>query len=150
MEPVAQGHASIEPKLGLWDAVSIIVGIIFAWIFSTPASFETRSGCMDRQWRVGLGGAAALIGALCFAELGCRVPAIRGGMLHHARFWLARRFPFAWAQLVIIRPGSIGAVAISSQSTPTGCWASAQWQLVLACVSVVLDIYQRRGVELGA
>ena len=43
MEPARKESRQIEPKLGLWDAVSNIVGIIIGvGIFSTPASIFAK------------------------------------------------------------------------------------------------------------
>ncbi len=106
--------APVEPRLGLWDAVSILVGIIIGvGIFeTTPDIFSKLPG----PWAVLgvwlLGGILAFIGALCFAELASAYPRSGGEYVYLTRaFGRTIGYLFAWAQLVIIRPGSIGGVA---------------------------------------
>lgn len=102
------------PRLGLFDAVSLIVGVIIGvGIFETPASvFASAAG----PW-VGLlvwviGGLFALIGAFCFAELASAYPHSGGEYVYLKRaFGPLVGYLFAWAQFCIIRPGSIAAVA---------------------------------------
>ena len=63
-------------RLGLFSgSMAVIGGIIGAGIFRTPAAVADRlqsPGLMLAAWIVG--GAIALIGALCFGELGQRSP----------------------------------------------------------------------------
>src|SRR5919201_1759081 len=67
-----------EPRahLGLWDAVSIIIGIVIgATIYKSPqlimANVSTPTMGLF-AWA--LGGALSLIGALCYAELASTYP----------------------------------------------------------------------------
>ena len=63
-------------RLNAWDASMVVVGgIIGSGIFLTPASIARQTGSGNEQilaWAVG--GVIALIGALCYAELGTRRP----------------------------------------------------------------------------
>jgi len=71
MSPPANGNEPARPRLGQWDAISIIVGIVIgSTIFLTPPSIFHSVG---NYW-VTLGmwavcGLLAFIGALCYAEL---------------------------------------------------------------------------------
>ena len=60
-----------QPKLGLWDAIAIILGIIVgAGIYETPGGVFRMLG--DPWLALGiwlLCGMLALVGALCYAEL---------------------------------------------------------------------------------
>lgn len=104
----------ILPRLNLWDAVSLIVGIIVGvGIFQTPSDVAGLApgvvACLA-MWVVG--GLLALVGALCFAELSSTYPRAGGEYAYLTRAfgpWFG--FVFAWTQLIIIRPASIGAVA---------------------------------------
>jgi amino acid transporter len=155
MEAARKETRHIEPKLGLWDAVSIIVGIIIGvGIFSTPASIF---GKVPDVWTAMgvwvLGGLAALIGALCFAELAAAYPRSGGEYVYITRaFGPLPGFLFAWAQLAIIRPGSIGAVAyIFATTADTILGLGGSGTLLLACVSVaLLTFINVMGVVLGA
>jgi basic amino acid/polyamine antiporter, APA family len=104
----------IEAKLGLWDAVSIIVGIIIGvGIFETPPRVFDQvphPAIAILVWV--LGGMLALIGALCFAELASAYPRSGGEYVYLTRaFGPMTGFLFAWAQLTVIRSGSVAALA---------------------------------------
>ena len=59
-----------------------------------------------------LGGLLSLLGALCYAELGTAYPREGGNYVFVSRAFGRRMgFLFAWAQLWVVRPGSIGAMA---------------------------------------
>jgi APA family basic amino acid/polyamine antiporter len=105
---------AVEPRLGLWDTVSIIVGIIIGvGIFENPSRIFSA---VPEPW-TGLaiwllGGILALLGAFCFAELASTYPRSGGEYVYLTRaFGPLVGYLFAWAQLAVIRPGSIGALA---------------------------------------
>jgi amino acid transporter len=118
-QPATQPHAHFS----LWDAASIIVGIIIgASIFRiVPDLVQMVDGLSLGTWQFGfsavflawaLGGVLALIGALCFAELAAAFPQDGGTYVYLSRglgkecgLW------YAWIEFWIIRPGNIGAVA---------------------------------------
>src|SRR5205823_7100943 len=105
----------VEPRLGLWDAVSLIVGIVVGvGIFATPAEvFAKAPGPLAALAVWLLGGILALLGAFCFAELASTYPRSGGEYVYLTRAygkWAG--FLFAWAQLAVIRTGgSIAAMA---------------------------------------
>jgi len=101
-------------QLGLWDAISIIVGIVIGTtIFKVP--WLIFGSCSD-PW-AGLlvwvlGGILALVGALCYAELATAYPRSGGDYYYQTRAfgpWLG--FLFGWAQLMVVFTASIGAMA---------------------------------------
>src|SRR5262249_58514466 len=107
-------QAEIEPRLGLWDAVSLIVGIIIGvGIFATPAGiFKLAPDGFAVIGVWALGGVVAFVGALCFAELASTYPRSGGEYIYITRsFGSLAGYLFAWAQIAIIRPGSIAGVA---------------------------------------
>ncbi|MGD8322072.1 MAG: amino acid permease, partial [Gemmatimonadota bacterium] len=69
--PAGPGY---DRRLGTFDATMVVVGaIVGAGIFLNPAIVAQRvgsSGAVLAAWV--LGGAIAVVGALCFAELGAR------------------------------------------------------------------------------
>ena len=101
--------------LSLLDAVCIIVGtIIGAGIFKMPG--YVAANLPNVYWLAGIwifGGLVALIGALCFAELTTCYPD-RGGDYGYLKRAYHHRvgFAFSWAAFWIIRPGSIGSMAM--------------------------------------
>ena len=105
---------AVPARLSLWDAVSIIIGIIIgAGIFEAPSGIFLK---VPGPWAaIGLwvlGGLLALVGALCFAELASAYPHSGGEYIYLTRAYGSLvGYLFAWAQFSIIRPGSIAAVA---------------------------------------
>ena len=106
--------AAPRRELSLFDSVSIIVGIVIgAGIYETSplvAGNVSNAWSLTEVWV--LGGILSLVGALCYAELATAYPK-EGGDYVYLNEAFGRRwgFMFAWAQLWIIRPGSIGAMA---------------------------------------
>ena len=108
--------ATATPKrqLTLFDSTCIIVGIIIgAGIYETSpliAQNVSGAGMLIGVWV--LGGLLSLIGALCYAELATAYPKAGGDFVYLTRgFGRPVGFLFAWAQLWVVRPGSIGAMA---------------------------------------
>jgi amino acid transporter len=108
-------NARVATKgLSVFDGVMMLVGIVVGiGIFKTPSLVAANSGSGGTfiiLWA--LGGLIALIGALCYAELGSSHPN-SGGEYH----FLSKAFGeklgmlFGWARCTIIQPGAIAAVA---------------------------------------
>ena len=101
-------------RLGAWDASMVVVGgVIGSGIFLTPAVIARHTGS-DTELLVAwaIGGALALIGALCYAELGARRPAAGGGYVNlREAFGLIIAFIYGWNMLVVNYSGSLAAVA---------------------------------------
>lgn len=89
-----------EGRLGLFDAVSIIVGIVIGTsIFQVPWLIF---GSVTDPWMGltvwALGGALALVGALCYSELATTYPKAGGDYFYLTRAyrpWVG--FLFGWA-----------------------------------------------------
>ncbi|HMF16977.1 MAG TPA: amino acid permease, partial [Gemmataceae bacterium] len=114
MEQTPLQPESVHARLGLWDAVSIIVGIIIGvGIFATPGQiFEIAPGPWEALGVWALAGVLPLIGAFCFAELASTYPRSGGEYVYLTRaFGSSVSFLYAWAQFAVIRPASIAAVA---------------------------------------
>lgn len=100
--------------LSVFDGIMMLVGIVVGiGIFKTPslvaANSETAFAFIG-LWI--LGGLIALIGALCYAELGSSHPN-SGGEYHFLSEAFGRKLGmlFGWARCTIIQPGAIAAVA---------------------------------------
>ncbi|MGH7544995.1 MAG: amino acid permease [Gemmatimonadota bacterium] len=112
----AEVASSLPRRLGLWSAVAVLVGsTIGSGIFRVPAEVAQRIGIAEvflLAWVVG--GLFALFGALTLAELAAAFPRT-GGIYVFIRegFGPLPAFLFGWAELVIIRPGAYGAIAIT-------------------------------------
>jgi amino acid transporter len=104
----------VAPTLGLWDAVSIIVGIVVGTsIFKIPSMvFSNVPGPWEALGVWLLGGLLSLNGALCYAELATTYPR-SGGDYHYLTRAFGRwmGFLFGWAQLAVILTGSIAVMS---------------------------------------
>lgn len=110
----ANAETHIHPRLGLWDAVSIIVGIVVGTsIFRAPAAiFDFAGGPWAALALWVVGGALAWCGAVCYAELATSYPRDGGDYEYLNRaFGRWCGFLFAWAQLTTIISGNIAIMA---------------------------------------
>jgi APA family basic amino acid/polyamine antiporter len=107
---------SYVSRLTLFDAAMVVVGgIIGAGIFLNPAFVAQRvgtPGLVMTAWAIG--GVIALIGALCYAELGSRRPHAGGGYVYlREAFGPLPAFLYGWTLLLVGSTGSIAAVAVT-------------------------------------
>ena len=112
--PATPQPVTYARRLGVWDASMVVVGgVIGSGIFRTASAIakETTSGTeLMLAWVIG--GAIALIGALCYAELGARRPTAGGGYIYlRESFGLLVAFVYGWNLLVVNHSGAIAAVA---------------------------------------
>jgi amino acid transporter len=108
------GPPNHQPQLGLWDAVSIILGIIIgAGIYETPPQiFQMMPNATMAYSIWGMCGILALIGALCYAELATTYPRDGGDYVYLTRaYHPIIGYLFGWTQLAVIQTGSIGLMA---------------------------------------
>ena len=103
-----------QRKLTPVDAIALLVTLVIGvGVFRTPslvASQVNSETILLGLWCAG--GALSLAGALCYAELGCNYPGVRGeyGYLQAAYGdYLARLF--GWSRLAVIQTGSIAMIA---------------------------------------
>jgi basic amino acid/polyamine antiporter, APA family len=103
-------------RLGLFDATMLVMGgIIGSGIFVNPAEVARHvhtPGLIVGVWV--LGGIIALSGALVYAELAARRPAV-GGQYAYLRdaYGPLPAFLYGWALLLVIQSGGMAAVAIT-------------------------------------
>ncbi len=99
----------------------VIGGIVGAGIFLNPAVVAQRLATPTLAVGVWLlGGAVALAGALCFAELGAHKPLAGGGYVYlRDAFGPLPAFLYGWTQLLVINSGGIAAVAMTFASYAT-------------------------------
>lgn len=101
-------------ELTLLDATSVAVGIIIgSGIFSAGQKIIAgvpNLACLILVWVAG--GLIALVGALTYAELAATYPEDGGDYIYLRRAFGKRlAFVYAWSELLVIRPGSMGAMA---------------------------------------
>jgi amino acid transporter len=160
MEKAREGKGAVPARLGLFDAVSIIVGIVIgATIYKSPQLI--MNNVTSPAWGLGawaLGGVLSLIGALCYAELASTYPRSGGDYVYQSRaFGRWCGFLFGWAQLAVILPSSIGSMAFVFGDYAAAVWSppettvpQAVWAAILAAAAVaVLSLTNILGVVLG-
>lgn len=154
MDPAHSEPRAASNRLGLWDATSIIVGIIVGvGIFEVPAKVFARvTGPWEALGLWALGGLLAFVGALCFAELASTYPRSGGEYVYLRRAygpWMG--FLFGWAQLTVFRTGSIAALAYVFARHVCDLWNLPNaWLIPLAALSIfVLTGVNLLGVRLG-
>ena len=107
------GH--LVRQIGLGSGIAVVVGsTIGSGIFKSPSGIaEQLPGPLPMLAVWVVGGIFVLCGALTLGEVGGAFP-YSGGLYVYVREAYGRlpAFLFGWAQLVLLRPSSIGAVAI--------------------------------------
>jgi APA family basic amino acid/polyamine antiporter len=134
--------------------MAVVGGIIGGGIFRTPASVAERVGSPGLALTAWIaGGAIAMIGALCFAELGQRRPKAGGGYVYLRETWgPLPAFLYGWGLLLVIATGAIAAVAVTfANYTLPLLGLSERFTLPVALGAIVfLSGVNYLGVELGA
>ncbi|HET6884356.1 MAG TPA: amino acid permease [Pirellulales bacterium] len=109
-----EAPAAPRRQLTLFDSTSIIVGIIIGSSVYVTAPQIAKS-VPDTLSFLGVwlaGGAFALVGSLCYAELATALPADGGDYVYLSRaYGRPVGFLFAWCELWLVRPGAIGSMA---------------------------------------
>lgn len=142
-------------RLGLFDGTMVVVGgIIGAGIFLNPAIVAQRvgsPGLILAAWA--LGGAVALLGALCFAELGARRPEAGGGYVYlREALGPLPAFLYGWTLLLVINSGGIAAVGMTFASYAAdlaGLPAALVKPLAIAAIAL-LTVINYLGIRPGA
>jgi amino acid transporter len=108
------GRTEPQPLLSVFDAVTIMVGIVIGiGIFKTPSLVAANVGSELAFLAVWvLGGLVTLVGALSYAELAAAHPHA-GGEYHFLSRAYGRPLAmlFGWARATVIQTGAIAAVA---------------------------------------
>lgn len=135
--------------------MALTVGVVLgAGIFKAPSIVAAHSGGLGELLAIWIaGGAASLIGALCYAELAAAFPHA-GGDYHYLRRALGRGtgFLFAWARLTVIPTGSLALLAFvfgdyASQLVSLGRFSTS---IYAAALIVVLTAINLAGLRQGA
>lgn len=130
----------IVPELGLWDAVSIIIGIVVGTaIFRSPGTvFSNTSSVASALGAWGFGGALSLCGAFCYAELATTYPRDGGDYEYLSRAfgrWFG--FLFGWTQITVVISANIGIMAYALADYAAHVWPLLEgFQALVAIVPV--------------
>jgi len=145
----------LKQSLGLYDGIALLVGItIGSGIFATPqiiAGYLSSFSTIIILW-VGVA-VFVYVGALIYAELGCRFPNTGGEYVYIQKafgpFW---GFLFGWAQLFIIRTSPIAGLSLIVANY-IGYFiplASFERNMVAVAVVVLFGSLNYIGVEKGS
>src|SRR5437660_11334622 len=138
-------------QLSLWDAVSIIIGIVIgAGIYETPPLvFRNVSGPWTGLGVWAFAGLLCLFGALCYAELASTYPRSGGDYVYLTRAygpWAG--FLFGWAQLAVILTANIGMMAYVFADYAVRLWPGPAWCWAALAV-VALTLLNLLGLAFG-
>ena len=133
-------------RLSLFDATMLVMGgIIGAGIFLNPAVVAQRVSTPALTVGVWvLGGAVAMAGALCFAELGALKPHAGGGYIYlRDAFGPLPGFLYGWTELLVINSGGIAAVSVTfaTYAVSLGGWpVRATTPLAVAAIALLSGV----------
>jgi len=112
--PEVPTNAAPAPPLGVWDAGSLIIGIVIgASLFRVPGAVLSNVPDASRGLLLWLaGGLLSLTGALCYCELATAYPRMGGDYVYLTRaYGPAAGFLFGWMRFAVILPANVGAMA---------------------------------------
>jgi APA family basic amino acid/polyamine antiporter len=133
-------------RLGLFSAtMAVMGGIIGGGIFRTPAVVAERTGTVQLAllaWAVG--GAVALAGAFCYAELAERRPFAGGSYIYlRDAFGPLPGFLYGWAELLVMQSGGTAAVALTFANYAgalTGVPHTAELPIAIAAIALLAGV----------
>lgn len=134
--------AGLNRELGLWDSVSLIMGIMIgSGIFLMAGSIALQLQSLAAVVAVwAFGGLLSLCGAVALSELGAALPAAGGLYVYLTRaYGPAVGFVYGWSAMALIHAGSIAtlAAAVGLYAAPLfGLGGGEQKALQLACIAV--------------
>jgi APA family basic amino acid/polyamine antiporter len=105
---------SLQRVLGLWSAVSIVIGtVIGSGVFLVPSTMIAKVGSVKMLFAVWVvAGLLSLFGALTYAELAAALPEAGGEYVYlsaaYGPFW---GFLYGWTQFWVAKSGSIATLA---------------------------------------
>ena len=105
---------TLRRQLGLWSAIAVLIGsTIGSGIFRSPAGIAAKlPGPLPLMAVWVAGGLVAICGALTLAEIAGVYPQTGGLYVYIREAWgRLPAFLFGWAEFVIIRAASLGAVS---------------------------------------
>lgn len=106
----------MKRELGLLGAISLIIGgIIGSGIFISPAGVLDATGSVGLSLIVWVGaGLIALMGSLCYSELGTLIPK-SGGDYSYVReaYGDLMAFVYIWVSVLLVRPSSLAIMSLT-------------------------------------
>ncbi|CAI5452273.1 unnamed protein product [Caenorhabditis angaria] len=106
----------LKPRITLFSGCAIIIGVIVgSGIFVSPKGVLLEAGSSGMALLVWfMSGVFAMIGAICYSELGTLIPKSGGDYAYiYEAFGPLPAFLFLWVALVIINPTSLAIIGIT-------------------------------------
>jgi len=114
--PADDGAVGLKRNINLFNAINVVVGVIVgSGIFVSPKGVVMEVGSVGMSLVVwGSCGIMALLGGLCYAELGTTMPFGGGDYAYIQHVWGDfTAFLYIWTQVMIIFPTSNAAIGIT-------------------------------------
>ena len=114
MQSATEVKPTLLRALGLWSAVSIVIGtVIGSGVFLVPTTMINKLGSVSTLFVVWIvAGVLSLFGALTYAELSAAMPEAGGEYVYlsaaYGPFW---GFLYGWTQFWVAKSGSIATLA---------------------------------------
>src|SRR5438309_2872774 len=113
-DTLAPAKPTLQRVLGLWSAISIVIGtVIGSGVFLVPSTMIRYVGSVEKLFIVWIvAGLLSLFGALTYAELAAAMPEAGGEYVYlsaaYGPFW---GFLYGWTQFWVAKSGSIATLA---------------------------------------
>ena len=140
--------------LGLWDAVSLILGIVIGTsIFRSPSLIYSHMpgvGSTLALWVAG--GLLSILGALCFAELAAAWPERGGDVSYLSRaFGPLLGYLLGWCRILVIIPANVGIMSFAFQDyvIEAGSFNSALSPWIAMAAVAAMTLINLTGVQAG-
>lgn len=151
-KPIADDLGLPHRNLTILDGVAVLVGVVIGiGIFGFPPLVAQHA---DSAWMYMMlwiaGGVVALVGALCYAELGSTYPHTGGEYHFLHRAWGSNvSLLFAWARGTVIQTGSIAAAAFiygeyAQQLISLGTWGTGLHAAIAVIALTALNMVGTR------
>lgn len=115
-EAVERKAPCLEKQLGLMGSVSLIVGtMIGSGIFASASGVFTQAGSAGLSLIVWAGcGVIAMLGALCYVELGTAIPKSGGEFMYLLEaFGGLGAFLYSWTSVTLLRPAQTAIITLA-------------------------------------
>ena len=115
-ENTSEQPKALEKTVGLSGALSLIVGVMIgSGIFASPKAVFSNAGSVGMGLAIWGGcGLLAMMGSLCYAELGTTIRESGGETVYLRKiFGRPAGFLYSWTSVLIIKPSTLAAVAVA-------------------------------------
>lgn len=134
-------HQDLRKTLSRWDSVAFNIAIVIGvGIFRVPSEVSLYLKSADLILLAWLcGGIISLLGAICYGELSSSFPQTGGNYIYlRESYGPCLAFLFGWTELLVIRTGSIAAVAFVCAEYLQSFLSTSELWIKPVAISIVL------------